>query len=77
MEEVKPMTVKYIVTRYVEADAAQFKSVVQSLTGKDSTAADEAPASLQTATGSRCQTATSTLCRRRQEDYGKGEATAS
>ncbi|CAN6335975.1 unnamed protein product [Urochloa humidicola] len=39
MEEVKPVTVKYIVTKYVDADAAHFKSVVQSLTGKDSTAA--------------------------------------
>ncbi|KAG8067493.1 hypothetical protein GUJ93_ZPchr0005g16132 [Zizania palustris] len=61
MEEVKPTTVKYIVTRYVEADAAQFKSVVQSLTGKDSTAVDEArrpPASRQKATGSRCQSQT-------------------
>ncbi|EAY96961.1 hypothetical protein OsI_18880 [Oryza sativa Indica Group] len=43
MEEVKPMTVKYIVTRFVEADAAEFKSVVQSLTGKDSTAATASP----------------------------------
>uniref|UniRef100_A0A0E0HB30 VQ domain-containing protein n=1 Tax=Oryza nivara TaxID=4536 RepID=A0A0E0HB30_ORYNI len=43
MEEVKPMTVKYIVTRFIEADAAEFKSVVQSLTGKDSTAAMASP----------------------------------
>uniref|UniRef100_A0A0E0DNA1 VQ domain-containing protein n=1 Tax=Oryza meridionalis TaxID=40149 RepID=A0A0E0DNA1_9ORYZ len=43
MEEAKPMTVKYIVTRFVEADAAEFKSVVQSLTGKDSTAAMASP----------------------------------
>ncbi|CAL4896235.1 unnamed protein product [Urochloa decumbens] len=40
MEEViKPVTVKFIVTKYVDADAAHFKSVVQSLTGKDSSIA--------------------------------------
>jgi hypothetical protein len=39
MEEVKPVTVKFIVTKYVDADAAHFKSVVQSLTGKNSAAA--------------------------------------
>nr|TKW24859.1 hypothetical protein SEVIR_3G077400v2 [Setaria viridis] len=39
MEEVKPVMVKFIVTKYVDADAAHFKSVVQSLTGKNSTAA--------------------------------------
>ncbi|KAJ3701962.1 hypothetical protein LUZ61_005667 [Rhynchospora tenuis] len=31
------MKVKFIVTKVIEADAAQFKSVVQNLTGKDST----------------------------------------
>lgn len=41
MEEVKPVTVKFIVTKHVHADAAHFKSVVQSLTGKDSTAEPE------------------------------------
>uniref|UniRef100_A0A0E0KZR9 VQ domain-containing protein n=1 Tax=Oryza punctata TaxID=4537 RepID=A0A0E0KZR9_ORYPU len=44
MEEVKPMTVKYIVTSYVEADATEFKSVVQRLTGKDSTVTTAAAA---------------------------------
>ena len=39
MEEVKPVMVKFIETKYVHADAAHFKSVVQSLTGKDSAAA--------------------------------------
>ncbi|KAL6864890.1 hypothetical protein ACP4OV_016041 [Aristida adscensionis] len=39
MGEVKPVTVKFIVTRHVEADAAHFKAVVQSLTGKDSNVA--------------------------------------
>ncbi|WOL08274.1 VQ motif-containing protein 10 [Canna indica] len=33
-----PTKVKVIVTKFVEADAEQFKSVVQRLTGKDSTA---------------------------------------
>ena len=33
------MMVKFIETKYVHADAAHFKSVVQSLTGKDSAAA--------------------------------------
>ncbi|KAF8667040.1 hypothetical protein HU200_053213 [Digitaria exilis] len=41
MEEVKPVTVKFIVTKHVHADAAHFKSVVQSLTGKDSIAEPE------------------------------------
>jgi hypothetical protein len=44
MEEVKPVTVKFIVTKYVDADAAHFKSVVQSLTGKNSAAAAAAVA---------------------------------
>lgn len=44
MEEVKPVTVKFIVTKYVDADAAHFKSVVQSLTGKNSAAAATAAA---------------------------------
>ncbi|GMH24207.1 hypothetical protein Nepgr_026050 [Nepenthes gracilis] len=34
-----PMKVVYINTQYVETDAVSFKSVVQRLTGKDSTAA--------------------------------------
>ncbi|PKA46038.1 hypothetical protein AXF42_Ash021244 [Apostasia shenzhenica] len=32
----KPLKVKFIVTQFVETDEARFKSVVQSLTGKDS-----------------------------------------
>ncbi|KAI0492010.1 hypothetical protein KFK09_026275 [Dendrobium nobile] len=39
-EGAAPAMVKVIVTRFVETDAVQFKSVVQSLTGKDSTVAD-------------------------------------
>ncbi|KAI0492011.1 hypothetical protein KFK09_026276 [Dendrobium nobile] len=34
------MKVKFIVTKYVETDEAQFKSVVQSLTGKDAVAGE-------------------------------------
>ncbi|KAL3613725.1 hypothetical protein CASFOL_041799 [Castilleja foliolosa] len=37
-----PVKVVIINTQYVETDAVSFKSVVQSLTGKDSTAAEEA-----------------------------------
>ncbi|KAJ0989352.1 hypothetical protein J5N97_007708 [Dioscorea zingiberensis] len=36
-----PVKVKVIVTRFVQTDAMQFKSVVQNLTGKDSKAAEE------------------------------------
>ncbi|GFP98854.1 hypothetical protein PHJA_002029300 [Phtheirospermum japonicum] len=39
-----PVKVVIINTQYVETDAVSFKSVVQSLTGKDSTAAEEAAA---------------------------------
>jgi len=35
----QPMRVVYIHTHYVQTDAVSFKSVVQNLTGKDSTAA--------------------------------------
>lgn len=38
---VPPMKVRVIVTKFVEADAVQFKSVVQRLTGKDSAVAFE------------------------------------
>lgn len=36
----RPLKVVIINTQYVETDARSFKSVVQRLTGKDSTAAD-------------------------------------
>ncbi|CAO2815771.1 unnamed protein product [Amaranthus hypochondriacus] len=36
----QPMKVVHIKTQYVETDACSFKSVVQNLTGKDSTIAD-------------------------------------
>ncbi|RLN31011.1 hypothetical protein C2845_PM05G09340 [Panicum miliaceum] len=52
MEEVKPVTVKFIETKYVHADAAHFKSVVQSLTGKDSaSAAGQSPVAAAGADG--------------------------
>ncbi|KAH7682316.1 VQ domain-containing protein [Dioscorea alata] len=38
---IDPVKVKVIVTRFVKTDALDFKSVVQSLTGKDSMAAEE------------------------------------
>ncbi|KAJ4765754.1 hypothetical protein LUZ62_076129 [Rhynchospora pubera] len=37
MDNKEQMKVKLIVTKVVEADTTQFKSVVQNLTGKDST----------------------------------------
>ncbi|KAG8386532.1 hypothetical protein BUALT_Bualt03G0158200 [Buddleja alternifolia] len=40
---VGPVKVVIINTQYVETDAVSFKSVVQRLTGKDSTAAVEPP----------------------------------
>ena len=40
----EPMKVVYIQTQYVETDAVSFKSVVQNLTGKDSTAGAPTPA---------------------------------
>uniref|UniRef100_A0A7C9DPP8 VQ domain-containing protein n=1 Tax=Opuntia streptacantha TaxID=393608 RepID=A0A7C9DPP8_OPUST len=39
----EPMKVVYIQTQYVETDAVSFKSVVQNLTGKDSTAGAPPP----------------------------------
>ncbi|XP_020595860.1 VQ motif-containing protein 10-like [Phalaenopsis equestris] len=38
--EQNQMKVKFIVTKFVETDEAQFKSVVQSLTGKDAVTED-------------------------------------
>ncbi|KAK9666627.1 hypothetical protein RND81_14G199200 [Saponaria officinalis] len=39
----KAMKVKHIKTRYVETDVTSFRSVVQTLTGKDSTIAEYSP----------------------------------
>ncbi|XP_038976712.1 VQ motif-containing protein 10-like [Phoenix dactylifera] len=36
VDGVQPMKVRIIVTKHVQTDARQFKTVVQSLTGKDS-----------------------------------------
>ncbi|XP_074277262.1 VQ motif-containing protein 10-like [Silene latifolia] len=41
--ENQPMKVVHIKTQYVETDATSFKSVVQNLTGKDSTIAESPP----------------------------------
>ncbi|KAF8725548.1 hypothetical protein HU200_020081 [Digitaria exilis] len=61
MEEVKPVTVKFIVTKHVHADAAHFKSVVQSLTGKDSIAEPEQSPMAAAADGARrCQSGMAT-----------------
>ncbi|ONK69909.1 uncharacterized protein A4U43_C05F28110 [Asparagus officinalis] len=64
-KEMKPVKVKIIETRFIKADAGQFRSVVQSLTGKESVAAAAGePSKRQSVMGVRSEG----MIRKKQDD---------